>query len=81
MYYVAVVRYFPDFNQVCCFCVPYNDNNLKAARDLAAKAKYQNVYDDDHIFDCDYVTTRVQEYGKGTKKRNGVSGNNRKIHG
>ena len=68
-YYVAEVRYFPDFEQVCCLCVPYIDRNLRAAKDLAAKAKYQNIYDDDHIFDCDYVTTRVQEYGKGVKQR------------
>ena len=56
--------------------MPYNDKNLKAAKDLAAKAKYQNVYDDDHIFDCDYVTARVQEYGKGVKKRKSNKRNN-----
>jgi hypothetical protein len=76
VYYVAEVRYFPDFNQVCCFCVPYDDKNPKAAKDLASKANYQNIYDDDHIFDCDYVTRRVQECAKGAKKRKSTKRSN-----
>jgi hypothetical protein len=68
-YYVAEVRYFPDFNQVCCFCVPHTDKNLQLAKDLASSAKYLNVYQDDHIFDCDYVSQRVTVYGQSMKSR------------
>ena len=60
-FYVAEVKYFADFDQVCCFCVPYT-GNLDAAKALAECAKAANEYDDENIYDCVYVRGRIKAY-------------------
>ena len=60
-YYVSEVKYSADFDQICCFCVPYA-GNLERAKELSQEAKSSKRYRDDCIFDCDYVQTRVDVY-------------------
>jgi hypothetical protein len=56
-YYVAEVRYFPDFKQVCCFCVPYY-GDVAAAKLLAVNfRKSSNA--DDYIYDCKFVQKKL----------------------
>ena len=57
------VKYSSEYDAVCCFCVPFDDDadKLKA---LADKAKATNQYGEDCIWDCDYVKGRVEVYGE-----------------
>ena len=60
-FYIADVKYFPLYNDICCFCVPYN-GDIDESRILVEEAMVANEYDDACIFDCDYVMGRVALY-------------------
>lgn len=66
-YYVADVKYFKGYRQMCCLCVPFKDN-LNDAKVLAeeAKRKQEDDHDEGLIFDCDFVHLRVDTYEGGS---------------
>ena len=58
-YFVAEVKYMPEYDQVCCCCVHVQDGDLNNAMNLAAVARGRGSYKDNCVFDCDYVRIRV----------------------
>ena len=60
-FYVSEVKYFSDYGEICCFCVPYH-GDVDEAKKLSKSATKKKKYDDDCIYDCDYVKGRVEEY-------------------
>ena len=60
-YYVSEVKYDSEYEEVCCFCVPYDGDSGKA-KELSKSAKKANDYKEECIFDCDYVQSRVNDY-------------------
>ena len=58
--FVSEVKFSEEFGyRVCCFCVPF-DGDAIISKALAAKAKKENKYTDDCVFDLGYVEGRVR---------------------
>ena len=47
-YFVSEVKFSEEFGCFCCFCVPYDGNEIKS-KALAAKAMKENKYTDDCV--------------------------------
>mmetsp|Transcript_3053 Transcript_3053/g.3225 ORF Transcript_3053/g.3225 Transcript_3053/m.3225 type:complete len:217 (+) Transcript_3053:101-751(+) len=63
IYFVAEVKYYDEYQQVCCFCIPYK-GDIEAAKVSAEDFIQSNAYNEDLIFDCTYVKKQVDEYDK-----------------
>ena len=60
-YFVSEVKFSEEFGYLVCFffCVPF-DGDAIISKAFAAKAKKENKYTDDCLFDLDYVEGRVR---------------------
>eukprot|EP01041_Mallomonas_annulata_P011233 gene11233-23484_t len=65
VFYVATVKYYPPFKQICCYCINYNEN-METNKTNAEKAiaTADEDFNSDFIFDCDYVSTQIADYIK-----------------
>jgi len=56
-YYVCEVKYYEPYDQVCCLCVPYYGDVVKAKM---SSAMYHNANDiDKYVFDCNFVRNNI----------------------
>lgn len=69
-YFIADVKWCDLYNDICCYCLPYEDNedDLMAHKD---ELIHSRDYSEDLIFDFDYVRKQVSEYC-GSKSKNGA---------
>jgi hypothetical protein len=56
-YYVCEVKYYEQYDQVCCLCVPYHGDVVKAKM---SSVIYHNANDiDKYVFDCNFVRNNI----------------------
>lgn len=75
-YFVADVKWCDLYNDICCYCLAYN-SNLDELIALKDELLTRQDYDEDLIFDLNYVRRQVAEYNdaknsqtlKGSKRK------------